>query len=313
MELISDLLTANSGWTLEYVRDINDQGWIVGYGQYKGNRRAFLIRPFVTKARLGAPEFGSTLQRHDICYIPFHFLASGTSNTTVSGRLLLDGQTYSNFSLQYDLSRDEWQHYQGFSVPSSLLIGQHTLQAVIDSPVKKSSGTIYSLVTGFDPGKNGWQFSNRSTDYIFAWSGLCLGMSVQAWRGYVVGPPISTTRSPGRSLWNSLYATHMNGNLFAQNHDLPRLEGYETKNIAISSEANKIRQYLLSQNKPRVVMLTQDRSTLLNPGHAVIASAYFAGDDVYAANYPDILVGLTRLLVYHCFCKFLVAQFRKHG
>jgi probable HAF family extracellular repeat protein len=42
---LNSLLPANSGWELTEARDINNYGQIVGYGQHKGQTRAFLLTP----------------------------------------------------------------------------------------------------------------------------------------------------------------------------------------------------------------------------------------------------------------------------
>src|SRR5205814_10064593 len=38
-------IPARSGWILERALDINDDGWIVGYGTLNGNRRSFMLVP----------------------------------------------------------------------------------------------------------------------------------------------------------------------------------------------------------------------------------------------------------------------------
>lgn len=49
-------LAANSGWNLQIAQGINDQGQIVGYGQYQGVTRAFLLTP-----QAAVPEPASAL------------------------------------------------------------------------------------------------------------------------------------------------------------------------------------------------------------------------------------------------------------
>ena len=40
---LNDLIDPASGWTLNFSRDINDAGQIVGSGTYLGEKRAFLL------------------------------------------------------------------------------------------------------------------------------------------------------------------------------------------------------------------------------------------------------------------------------
>jgi uncharacterized membrane protein len=42
---LNDLLPRGSGWVLEVASDINEAGAIVGYGQFRGETRAFLMTP----------------------------------------------------------------------------------------------------------------------------------------------------------------------------------------------------------------------------------------------------------------------------
>ena len=40
---LNDLIDPNSGWVLTFVRDINDKGQIVGYGELNGEKRGFVF------------------------------------------------------------------------------------------------------------------------------------------------------------------------------------------------------------------------------------------------------------------------------
>ncbi|MBN1341668.1 MAG: DUF3466 family protein [Phycisphaerae bacterium] len=42
---LNDLIDPGSGWVLVEARDINDEGWITGYGLYNGQTRGFLLVP----------------------------------------------------------------------------------------------------------------------------------------------------------------------------------------------------------------------------------------------------------------------------
>ena len=42
---LNSLIPVGSGWELEDAQSINDSGWIVGYGKYKGKDQAFLLKP----------------------------------------------------------------------------------------------------------------------------------------------------------------------------------------------------------------------------------------------------------------------------
>ena len=42
---LNDAIDPASGWDLDNVSDINDQGWIIGYGDLNGEDKAFLLRP----------------------------------------------------------------------------------------------------------------------------------------------------------------------------------------------------------------------------------------------------------------------------
>ncbi len=44
---LNSLIPANSGWELEDAQSINDSGWIVGIGKYKGKEQAFLLKPLL--------------------------------------------------------------------------------------------------------------------------------------------------------------------------------------------------------------------------------------------------------------------------
>ncbi|MBC8104900.1 MAG: hypothetical protein H7Z41_20185 [Cytophagales bacterium] len=49
---LNDCLSAGSGWTLETARAVNNRGEIVGVGQVRGRRHAFLLVPIAPKAAL---------------------------------------------------------------------------------------------------------------------------------------------------------------------------------------------------------------------------------------------------------------------
>jgi probable HAF family extracellular repeat protein len=42
---LNNLINVNSGWTLTSAEAINEQGYIVGYGNFNGKTRAFLLKP----------------------------------------------------------------------------------------------------------------------------------------------------------------------------------------------------------------------------------------------------------------------------
>jgi probable HAF family extracellular repeat protein len=42
---LNEMIPAGSGWLLIGAEDINDNGWIVGYGTRSGETRAFLLTP----------------------------------------------------------------------------------------------------------------------------------------------------------------------------------------------------------------------------------------------------------------------------
>jgi probable HAF family extracellular repeat protein len=42
---LNTLIDPLSGWTLNIANDINDTGWIVGYGTVGGKTHAFLLTP----------------------------------------------------------------------------------------------------------------------------------------------------------------------------------------------------------------------------------------------------------------------------
>jgi hypothetical protein len=46
MRDLTDLIPTDSGWTeLSSATSINDQGYIVGVGKYKGHSHSFLLKP----------------------------------------------------------------------------------------------------------------------------------------------------------------------------------------------------------------------------------------------------------------------------
>jgi hypothetical protein len=40
---LNDLVDPQAGWTLIFARDINDSGQVVGYGEFNGERRGFIL------------------------------------------------------------------------------------------------------------------------------------------------------------------------------------------------------------------------------------------------------------------------------
>lgn len=70
-------IAPNSGWTLEYARDISDNGYIVGYGKKNGATRAFLLTPYITvSGTISLEAWPSGIAPGT--YIPFDVQESGT-------------------------------------------------------------------------------------------------------------------------------------------------------------------------------------------------------------------------------------------
>lgn len=56
MRDLNDLIDPNSGWELQEAHAINEQGQIVGYGEYQGHRRGFLLEPITDPPTLIASD-----------------------------------------------------------------------------------------------------------------------------------------------------------------------------------------------------------------------------------------------------------------
>ncbi len=57
---LNNLISANSGWTLEVANGINDSGEICGYGLIGGNTHAFLLTPVPKPSTFALLAVGST-------------------------------------------------------------------------------------------------------------------------------------------------------------------------------------------------------------------------------------------------------------
>ncbi len=115
MQNLNDLIPSNSGWVLISAEDINDAGWIVGYGSYNGALRGFLLQPTTPVTQqvvLSIPEQQTTLIQTD--EIPIQV------NTAAPPHLI---KLYINGTFQ--------QHITSGSVilnPNSLAFGSHLIR-----------------------------------------------------------------------------------------------------------------------------------------------------------------------------------------
>ena len=57
MRDLNDLVSDTAGFTLQYARAINNSGQIVGYGDYNGQTRAFLLTPTVVPEPISSTLF----------------------------------------------------------------------------------------------------------------------------------------------------------------------------------------------------------------------------------------------------------------
>jgi probable HAF family extracellular repeat protein len=186
---LNSLINSSSGWVLNFARDINDKGQVVGYGEKSGLKRGFVLDPIQPLAAYenfaasfsqassgnGIWTYNNTLWKQPTTWIPDGMTSWGSSN------LAAYFSSYGSGNGLWTYNGTSWQQLTAW-IPSDLIAW--------------GNASLAAAFSNYGSGNGLWTYNGTSWQQLTAW----IPSDLIAWGNASLAAAFSNYGS-GNGLW----------------------------------------------------------------------------------------------------------------